>query len=97
MKCEIKYIKNTAKKDFKSLTIGSLLGTVLLSSLIVIMLNLVFTSKIVHIIITLAFLTLIIVVWFDAMDYCKIQKTKMNLDMNVGLRSKNHEMRNKIY
>ena len=71
MKCEIKYIKNSAKKDFKSLTLKSILGVVFVSSLFSIILNLLFSNMIVNIILAFVFLIIIIAVWVNAVDLCK--------------------------
>lgn len=82
MKCEIKYIKNSAKKDYKSLTLKSILGVVFISSLFSITLNLLFSNMIVNIILAFALLIIIIAVWINAVDSCNSLKKETEIDQH---------------
>ena len=73
MKCEIKYIENNIKKDLKRLTIKGILATIIISGSLGLIFSFIFNQKVVYVL-----LIVFIVVWTDAVQYCKNLKKNDN-------------------
>lgn len=78
MKCEIKYIENNIKKDLKRLTIKGILATIIISGSLGLIFSFIFNQKVVYVLLMTILLIVFIVVWTDAVQYCKNLKKNDN-------------------
>ena len=78
MNCEIKYIENNIKKDLKRLTIKGILATIIISGSLGLIFSFIFNQKVVYVLLMTILLIVFIVVWTDAVQYCKNLKKNDN-------------------
>ena len=76
MKCEIKYIENNIKKDFKRITVKGILSTIIISGTVGFLFGCFLSLKAIYVLMLIIFLIVSIAVWTDAVSYCKnLKKT----------------------
>lgn len=71
MKCEIKYIENNLRKDYRKLTVKGLLIVAIVSFTGSFILSMFLESFIINLLLLLFSVLLLCVMWGDAVDYCK--------------------------
>ena len=76
MKCEIKYIENNIKKDFKRITVKGILFTIIISGTLGFLFGCFFSQNAIYVFVMIIFSMVFIAVWTDAVSYCKdLKKT----------------------
>jgi len=71
MKCEIKYIGDKCKKDYKEITNKGLLITALISGIISFLLTYFLGMFIVILLLVIIFVLISFCIWKDAINYCE--------------------------
>jgi len=77
MKCEIKYIENNIRRDYRRITVKGLLIVAIVSFTGSFILSMFLKDFIIYLLLLFFFLLLLCVVWGDAVDYCKNRNTNI--------------------
>ena len=71
MKCEMRYIKQKVKEDYKTVTIKGMLGIALFSFVVSFALSFFLSESAIYLLLMLFLMIVLYAVWKEAVNYCK--------------------------